>query len=302
MEEKAEKKERKVTGNKSVLTKYSGIAIIGNLFIMRYLYFHIKKNDVFLVEGEGSRDKSAKFYRNVIPFSRARFLRMLNGENFRMPTDEIEKICGDFSLKEDYFRQTAPILMEIPEHELEEQDWKAFLAVEYFTDFEEFRKDELKDEEKEAKGKIDLTSKKAYILKEKGKEEAKGKGEELYGLYREKNKYYYVVPQIVKERHDKVVQALEYAAKKKWDEYLETSNPVFRVWYYYRYGTGYREDANAFVRLKNTLDNIRSADWKRLNKEEREKAYKLLESHRLYLQALIEIEKFEEEEGSAEKE
>ena len=106
----------------------------------------------------------------------------------------------------------------------------------------------------------------------------------------------------MKERHDKVVQALEYAAKKKWDEYLETSNPVFRVWYYYRYGTGYREDANAFVRLKNTLDNIRSADWKRLNKEEREKAYKLLESHRLYLQALIEIEKFEEEEGSAEKE
>lgn len=293
MEEKAEKKEQKVTGNKSVLTKYSGIAIIGNLFIMRYLYFHIKKNDVFLVEGEGSRDKSAKFYRNVIPFSRARFLRMLNGENFRMPIDEIEKICGDFSLKEDYFRQTDPILMEIPEHELDELDWKAFLAVEYFTDFEEFRKDKLKDEEKEAKKKIDLTSKKVYILKEKGKEEAKGEGEELYGLYREKNKYYYVVPKIVKEKHDKVVKALEYAAKKKWDEYLETSNPVFRVWYYYRYGTGYREDANAFVRLKNTLDNIRSADWKRLNKEEREKAYKLLESHRLYLQALSEIEKFE---------
>lgn len=301
MEEKAEKKEQKVTGNKSVLTKYSGIAIIGNLFIMRYLYFHIKKNDVFLVEGEGSRNKSAKFYSEIIPLSRARFLRMLNGENFRMSVEDIEDICDRFNLKEDYFRQTDPILMEIPEHKLEKQDWKSFLTVEYFIVFKESEKDkeQRKEQEKVEKVKIQLTAKKAYIVREKlGEEnEYKGNGIELYKLYNDKiygsNSYFYVVPKEVKEGHDKVVQALEYAAKNKWDEYTETSNPVFRVWYFYKYGRRYKEEVNALMMLKRTLGNITSVDWKRLSKAERKEAYELLESHRLYLQALSEIEKFE---------
>ena len=60
---------------------------------------------------------------------------MLNGENFRMSSEDVGKICDDFKLDEKYFRQTAPELMEIPEHRLEELDWKAFLLIEYFTEF-----------------------------------------------------------------------------------------------------------------------------------------------------------------------
>ena len=302
-----EKKIQESTGNKSVLTRYSGIAIIGNLYLIRYLYFHIKKSGEFLIKGKGARYKSKQFYGKIIPLSRARFLRMLNGENFRMSSEDVGKICDDFKLDEKYFRQTAPELMEIPEHRLEELDWKAFLLIEYFTEFKEFEKDKLSAQDKEKKEAIQVSKKKAYIFREKKEDWETEGGKGLYKMYSEKKNgtdiYYYVVPQTVKERHDKVVQALEYAANNNWDEYLETDNPVFRVWYYYKYGTGYKEATEAIGKMKSLLkEEITSVDWKRLGKEERIEVYELLKSHCLYLQALIVIENFEGKERNIEEE
>lgn len=90
-----------------------GFPIRVNLYIIKYIYYHIRKDESFMDEGAGKKPKSFPIYGNEIPMSRQRFDRINRGERFQLTAAEANDIIERFGIEFKYFRKEAPVMFEI---------------------------------------------------------------------------------------------------------------------------------------------------------------------------------------------
>lgn len=140
MSEKTEKR-------KSVRNLYdaeTGLPIMINLYVIKYIYYHIKKADCFIEERKtGKKPKSYEIYGNYIPMSRQRFDRINKGNIFEVTANESRDLLNRFGLEEKYFRKESPDYFEIEGLTL--SDWKCFYNDRYDVGYElttAYKKDE----------------------------------------------------------------------------------------------------------------------------------------------------------------
>lgn len=140
MSEKTEKR-------KSVRNLYdaeTGLPIMINLYVIKFIYYHIKKADCFIEERKtGKKPKSYEIYGNYIPMSRQRFDRINKGNIFEVTANESRDLLNRFGLEEKYFRKESPDYFEIEGLTL--SDWKCFYNDRYDVGYElptAYKKDE----------------------------------------------------------------------------------------------------------------------------------------------------------------
>lgn len=131
MSEKTEKR-------KSVRNLYdaeTGLPIMINLYVIKYIYYHIKKADCFIEERKtGKKPKSYEIYGNYIPMSRQRFDRINKGIAFEVSANEANDLINRYGFDEKYFRKDNPEYFEIEGLAL--SDWKCFYNLRYHGGYE----------------------------------------------------------------------------------------------------------------------------------------------------------------------
>ena len=151
---------RSIGRARNVFDMNTGLPVMVNLFIIKYLYYHIKKADRFMEVSAGKKPKSKEIYMNVLPISRQRFDRINKGIRFELTTAEAERIRDTFGIDIKYFRRDNPVAMELPEISL--LDWKCFYNVRHDGQYHfrsGFKEKEIQDRcEKVEQGLKDLAS------------------------------------------------------------------------------------------------------------------------------------------------
>lgn len=108
----------------------TGLPIMINLYVIKYVYYHIKKADCFIEEkGEGRKPRAYPIYGNWLPVSRQRFDRINRGERFEISNREAAEICSRFGIDIKHFRRDNPVAFEI--EGLSDADWKCFYNENY---------------------------------------------------------------------------------------------------------------------------------------------------------------------------
>lgn len=228
------------TGNRgngrarNVFDMTTGLPIMINLYIIKYLYYHMKKADCFITESTGKKPCSLEIYGNVIPISRQRFDRINKGERFELTSREAETICETFGIDIKYFRRDDPIVIELPEINL--TDWKCFYREKYGCAYN--FKSGLKDND-------------------------------------------------IKDRCRKVENNLKKLAHLNWEE-MKEDNPLFMVWYYFRYGGRYETESRIDKYIQ-ALQEIKCADWNNREMEELQECLELLKKQHDYINSLLTI-------------
>ena len=121
------KKEPHESDRSNILSMENGFNTRVNLFIIRYLYYHMKKHSKFLKKGKGTRQASVDL--NVyVGISRPRFTRIFSGENFEMAETQSRDISKLFNISADYFKKNGK-LIEI--HGIDRDDWKCYFNSEF---------------------------------------------------------------------------------------------------------------------------------------------------------------------------
>jgi len=111
----------------NILNKKNGFHTRVNLYIIRYLYYHMKKADMFTVQGSGKRKTSVDLY-NYIRISRQRFDRIFKGENFQMTKKESKDIAELFHISADYFKKESELVLV---HGITKEDWECYFHEKY---------------------------------------------------------------------------------------------------------------------------------------------------------------------------
>ena len=159
-------------GRKNLFNKDTGLPIMINLYVMKYIYSHIKKAECFIMERkQGKKPKSYPVYQDFLQMSRQRFERMCNGENFQYTVYEAEAVTSLFGLDIKYFSSENPIPFGIDG--IENNDWKCFFNNKYSAGY-----DMEDDDTKEGEDKADKEDK-INKIESKLKELAQGKWEKL---------------------------------------------------------------------------------------------------------------------------
>lgn len=131
------------TGNenkrKSVKTLYNGntgLSIMINLYVIKYIYYHIDKARCFIDEDErGKKRKSYPIYStDMLPVSRQRLDRINKGKYFEFSRAEANSITETFGIDMKYFRKDDPIAFEIDG--IDEKHWKCFYRTKYEVNYE----------------------------------------------------------------------------------------------------------------------------------------------------------------------
>lgn len=128
----------KTKKNKSVRNLYNaetGLPIMINLYVIKFIYYHIKKADCFIEKRTtGRKPKSYEIYGNYIPMSRQRFDRINKGITFEVSANEAKDLINRYGFDEKYFRKDNPEYFEIDGLAL--SDWKCFYNDKYEGDYE----------------------------------------------------------------------------------------------------------------------------------------------------------------------
>ena len=139
---------------KSVKTLYdgnTGLSIMINLYVIKYIYYHIDKARCFIDEDErGKKTKSYPVYcTDMLPVSRQRLDRINKGKRFEFSRAEANSITETFGIEMKYFRKDDPIAFEIDG--IDETSWKCFYKSRYDVDYElqDNEDDEIKQCEQE---------------------------------------------------------------------------------------------------------------------------------------------------------
>lgn len=137
----------KTKKRKSVRNLYdaeTGLPIMINLYVIKYIYYHMKKADCFIEERKtGRKPKSYEIYGNYIPMSRQRLDRINKGNIFEVTANESSELINRYGLEERYFRKESPDYFEIEGLTL--SDWKCFYNDRYDVGYElstAYKKDE----------------------------------------------------------------------------------------------------------------------------------------------------------------
>ena len=274
-EAKEESKYREPTVPNSILNADNGVVIMANLYIIKYLYFHVKKDTSFMEKGEGRKMRSATFYGSIVPMSRPRFARIMKGYNFRFTLADIKHICGKFGIDVKYFqREGAKLLPLVSDKgkDITEKDWRDFFWIKYESDFQSI-KEGLKD---------------FWEKKEREKNNRKGRNIHVPDAEDKEETWRKEWDERFKEGAAKVEKALKDTAQYDWDKYGKESDAIYRIYYYYSYGYRIDEDMSALFRLKDALRDLEDyTDWKKLNIEQIRAYHEALEKQTRYLEAVI---------------
>lgn len=118
---------------KSVKNLYdgnSGLSIMINLYVIKYIYYHIKKADYFMDESNGRKAKAIPIYgTKCFPVSRQRFDRINKGAVFEFTKNEADRITETYGIEKMYFRKTEPVAFEI--EGIGDIEWKCFYNEKY---------------------------------------------------------------------------------------------------------------------------------------------------------------------------
>lgn len=127
----ADEKKSRGRSIKNLYNRDTGLPIMINLYVIKYIYYHIKKADCFIEEKEaGRKAKAYPIYTNWLPISRPRFNRINKGEDFELSNREAADICERFGIDTKYFRGDSPAVFEIEGIETD-TDWKCFYLNKY---------------------------------------------------------------------------------------------------------------------------------------------------------------------------
>lgn len=131
---------------KNLYNKNTGLPIMINLYIIRYIYAHIRKAECFIMEREqGKKPKSYPVYQTYLQMPRQRFDRMCKGENFQYTDNEAELVTSRLGLDMKYFKSGNPIPFDIDG--INSDDWKCFFNNKYSVQYDytyDMKKEDIK--------------------------------------------------------------------------------------------------------------------------------------------------------------
>lgn len=119
--------EKKVGRAVNLYDKDTGFVYIVNLYIINYIYYHMKKHDAFIENNKGKKSKSYDLFGDIIHISRTRFSRItrIGKGRFELTPLEAEGICNKLGIDMKYFQKEAPVIIEFPG--VTAEDWKCYL-------------------------------------------------------------------------------------------------------------------------------------------------------------------------------
>ena len=88
---------RMAESKRNILGIKDGFNTRVNLYIIKHLYYRMKKADQFMKTGSGKRKASIDLKEEIL-ISRQRLDRIFNGMNFEMTASETEAITGLFNI------------------------------------------------------------------------------------------------------------------------------------------------------------------------------------------------------------
>ncbi len=115
---------------KNLYNGHSGLPIMINLYVIKYIYYHIKKADYFMDESAGRKAKAIPIYgTDCFPVSRQRFDRINKGITFEFTKSEADRVTETYGIDKIYFRKIEPVAFEIMG--IGDIEWKCFYKHRY---------------------------------------------------------------------------------------------------------------------------------------------------------------------------
>jgi len=136
--ETTESTHNNILNRKSVKNLYdgnTGFSLMINLYVIKYIYYHISKAQCFMDEdGQGTKKKSIPIYSSpYFPMSRQRLDRINKGGSFELTHGEAESITTAYGIDIKYFRKDDPQAFVI--NGIDETDWKCFYNSHYYGNY-----------------------------------------------------------------------------------------------------------------------------------------------------------------------
>ena len=116
---------------KNIYNTNTGLPIMINLNVIRYIYYHIKKAQRFISsDGSGKKPKAETLYQTQsFPMSRQRLHRINNGYPFELTANEAASMIDTYGIDRQYFRKGNPVAFQIKG--LSEIEWKCYFKHKY---------------------------------------------------------------------------------------------------------------------------------------------------------------------------
>lgn len=112
---------------RNIMNRKDGFNTRVNLYIIKHLYYRMKKADQFMKTGSGKRKASIDLKKEIL-ISRQRLDRIFKGENFEMTALETKTIAGLFNISKEHFEKNGEL---ISIHNITREDWECFFAQQY---------------------------------------------------------------------------------------------------------------------------------------------------------------------------
>lgn len=96
-------------GKSNILDMKNGFNTRVNLFIIKYLYYNMKKADEFMYSNGGRRKASVNL-NETLEMSLNRLNNIFNGLNYSMDKGLSEHIAGLFNISTDYFKKDSELI------------------------------------------------------------------------------------------------------------------------------------------------------------------------------------------------
>ena len=116
---------------KNIYDENTGFPIMVNLYVIKYIYYHIDKAPCFMDENERGRKRKAFpiYSTSMFPISRQRLDRINKGYCFELTRREANSITGTYGIDIKYFRKEEPVQFDIKD--ISDTNWKCFYNKHY---------------------------------------------------------------------------------------------------------------------------------------------------------------------------
>lgn len=203
---------------RNLFNKETGFPIMVNLYVIKYIYYHIEKAACFLEKQEpGKKAKANPIYQFLLPISRQRFDRINKGITFEISSREVREITERFGIGAEYFRKENPVMFSISG--LKEEDWKRFYSAHY----EVYEKIEKEEERERYERKVE------EALKELVCGDWKTKLDPTDPLFAICFYFSYGVRQNERKRVEQILQLLEEMDYREWEQSREIAEQAYRL-------------------------------------------------------------------------
>lgn len=116
---------------KNIYDRITGFSLMINLYVIKYIYYHIEKARYFIDEDDPSKKKkSIPIYSHTyFPLSRQRLDRINKGSSFELTQRESDSIITAYGIDKKYFSKDDPEVFVIKG--IDETAWKCFYNYNY---------------------------------------------------------------------------------------------------------------------------------------------------------------------------